>query len=210
MLLINKFLFFPPHRSNADCLHSAKSVRIRSFSDPCFPAFGLNMERYSVHFLVNKCNVETVSNIWPILHFSRPIRLQMFISDKCSIFTSFSKCLWNSQTLSWILVVDCLKARQETYGRTVSSGTVNSECWQKQPFADVLQNRCSIKFHNIHRKTPVLKSPFNKVTGLKACNFVEKKLQYRFFSVKFAKFLRTIFFDRTPLVAATVLGLEKI
>ena len=134
----------------------------------------------------------------------------MFISDKCSIFTSFSKCLWNSQILSWILLVDSLKARQETYGRTVSSGTVNSECWQKQRFADVLQNRCSIKFHNIHRKTPVLKSPFNKVTGLKACNIVEKKLQYRFFSVKFAKFLRTIFFDRTPLVAATVLRLEKI
>ena len=29
-------------------LHCVKSVCIRSFSDPYFPAFGLNMERYSV------------------------------------------------------------------------------------------------------------------------------------------------------------------
>ena len=37
---------------------------------------------------------------------------------------------------------------------------------QKQPFADVLQNRCSLKFHNIYRKSPVLESLFNKVAGL--------------------------------------------
>ena len=28
--------------------HYVKSVRIRSFSGPCFPAFGLNTERYEV------------------------------------------------------------------------------------------------------------------------------------------------------------------
>ena len=32
---------------------------------------------------------------------------------------------------------------------------------RKQPFSDVLQNRCSSKFGNIHRKTPELKSLFN-------------------------------------------------
>ena len=37
---------------------------------------------------------------------------------------------------------------------------------QKQPFANVLQNRCSKKFRNIHRKTLVLESPFDKVAGL--------------------------------------------
>ena len=37
---------------------------------------------------------------------------------------------------------------------------------QKQPFADVLQNRCSCKFRIIHRKTPVLESLFDKVAGL--------------------------------------------
>ena len=54
----------------------------------------------------------------------------------------------------------------------------------KQPFADVLQNRCSQKFGNIHRKTTVLESLFNKVAGL----------QHRCFYVNIAKFLRTHFF----------------
>ena len=35
---------------------------------------------------------------------------------------------------------------------------------------------------------------FNKYAGLKACNFFKKILQHKFFSVKFAKFLRTPFF----------------
>ena len=38
---------------------------------------------------------------------------------------------------------------------------------EKLLFTDVLQNRCSKKFCNIHRKTPVLESLFNKVTGMK-------------------------------------------
>ena len=36
---------------------------------------------------------------------------------------------------------------------------------QKQPFADVLQNRCSCKFCNIHRETPVLESLFSPNAG---------------------------------------------
>ena len=36
---------------------------------------------------------------------------------------------------------------------------------QKQPFADVFQNRCLWEFRNIHRKTPVLESLLNKVAG---------------------------------------------
>ena len=45
--------------------------------------------------------------------------------------------------------------------------------FQKQPFADVLQSRCSKKLHNIHRKTPALESLFNKVPVLQACNFIK-------------------------------------
>ena len=48
---------------------------------------------------------------------------------------------------------------------------------QKQSFADILQNRCSLKFLNIYRKTPVLESIFNKVAGLKASNFIKKRLK---------------------------------
>ena len=61
----------------------------------------------------------------------------------------------------------------------------------KQSFADILQNRCSEKFHKFQRKTPVLESLFNKVAGLQACNFIKKKLQRGCFPVKFTKLLRT-------------------
>ena len=46
--------------------------------------------------------------------------------------------------------------------------------FQKQPFADVLQSRCSKKLHNIYRKTAALESLFNKVPVVQACNFIKK------------------------------------
>ena len=39
---------------------------------------------------------------------------------------------------------------------------------QKQPFTDVLQNRCSKKFRKFHRKLLMLESLFNKVADPKA------------------------------------------
>ena len=63
-----------------------------------------------------------------------------------------------------------------------------------QSFADVLQNMCSKKFRNFYRKTPVLECLFNKVTGLKTCNYIKNRLQHSYFPVKFAKFLRVVFF----------------
>ena len=67
---------------------------------------------------------------------------------------------------------------------------------QKQPFADDLQNRCSKRFCNIHRKTPVLESLFNNVPGLKVCNFIRKRLHHRcFLVVNIAKFLGTAFIE---------------
>ena len=39
-----------------DYLHSVKSIRIRSFSGPYFPAFGQNMEIYGVNLRIQpKC-----------------------------------------------------------------------------------------------------------------------------------------------------------
>ena len=65
---------------------------------------------------------------------------------------------------------------------------------QKQSFTNILQNRCSLKFGKFHRKTPVLDPLFNKVAGLKTRNLIKETLQRRYFSVKFAKFLRTLFY----------------
>ena len=61
---------------------------------------------------------------------------------------------------------------------------------QRQSFADILQNRSSKKFRKFHRKTAVLESLFNKVAGLKTCNFIKKRLQHRCFPAKFEKFSR--------------------
>ena len=38
----------------------------------------------------------------------------------------------------------------------------------------------------------MLKSPFNRVTGLKDWNFVKKRFQHKRFPVNIAKFLRTV------------------
>ena len=43
-----------------------------------------------------------------------------------------------------------------------------------KPLTDVFQNRCSLKFRNFHRRTLVVESLFNKITGFQACNFIKK------------------------------------
>ena len=64
------------------------------------------------------------------------------------------------------------------------------KCAQKQPFADVLQNKCFSKFCKIHRKTPVLESLFNKAADL-------NRLHHNYLSVIFAKLLKTPY-NKTP------------
>ena len=54
-----------------------------------------------------------------------------------------------------------------------------------------------------HRKTPVSESIFNKVAGLKACNFIKKRLEHRCFPVTIAKFLKIAFLYITPLAATS-------
>ena len=75
----------------------------------------------------------------------------------------------------------------------------------KQSFGDVLQNTFSQKFRKFHRKTPVLESIFNKLTGLHACNFIKKDSKYRSFPVKLTKFLKAPL-CKTPPVAGSELG----
>ena len=61
------------------------------------------------------------------------------------------------------------------------------ESVQKQPFADVLQNRCSWKFCKIHRKTTMLEPLFNKVASL-------KRLCHKCLPMIFVKFSKTPIF----------------
>ena len=75
-----------------------------------------------------------------------------------------------------------------------------------QPFANVLQNRSSYKFLDIHKKISVLESLFNKVTGLMACNFIKKETPTQVFSCEYHKMFENTFFYGTPPVAASENG----
>ena len=60
----------------------------------------------------------------------------------------------------------------------------------KQPPEVFYKKSCFQNFPNIHRKTPVLESLFNKVAGLKACNFISNRLQHMCFPVNIAKLFK--------------------
>ena len=48
--------------------HSVKGVRIRSYSGPYFPVFGVNTERYSVSLLIQSECGKTQTRVTPITH----------------------------------------------------------------------------------------------------------------------------------------------
>ena len=81
--------------------------------------------------------------------------------------------------------------------------------FQKQPFADVFQNRCSKRFCNIHRKTPVLELFFNIVAGLEDWNCIKKRLQHRCFFCEYCKIFKNTYFEEHLRTAAFVLLIMK-
>ena len=68
---------------------------------------------------------------------------------------------------------------------------IKFETFQKQLLLEVLQTRASI----LTGKTHVLEFLLNKVAGLKACNFVKKRLQHKCFTLNIAKFLTDFFIE---------------
>ena len=44
---------------------------------------------------------------------------------------------------------------------------------------------------------------FNKIAGLQTCNFIKNRLQYRCFTVKFAKFFKSTYFEEHPRTTAS-------
>ena len=69
------------------------------------------------------------------------------------------------------------------------SGAVVRRCSPKYVF---------FKFLKISHENICVGVFLNKVTGLKACNFFEKKLLHKCSHVNFSKFLRTAFFTEHP------------
>ena len=73
---------------------------------------------------------------------------------------------------------------------------------QKQPFGDVLQNRCSSEFHNIDKKTPVLVYLFLiklRALELRPATLFKKRLQHRYFPGNISKLVSTDFFVESVL-----------
>ena len=63
------------------------------------------------------------------------------------------------------------------------------------------------KFRNIHRKTPVLESLFNKVTGLQVCLFIRKRLQHKCFSTcDICELFKNTYFGEHLRIAASSLS----
>ena len=74
--------------------HYVKSVRIRSFSSPYFPAFGLNTDRYSLSLHIqSKCrDIGSICSI-KIQSIITPITAEAVVR-RCSLKKVFLKILW--------------------------------------------------------------------------------------------------------------------
>ena len=64
---------------------------------------------------------------------------------------------------------------------------------QKQPFADVLQNRCSLKFHNICKKTPVLQLFLTKLLTCRPVTYLKSNSSTGVFLCLFQSFKENLF-----------------
>ena len=76
----------------------------------------------------------------------------------------------------------------------MSGNTMNFITTDKSSHQRCSIKRLFLKFRIIHRKTPMLESFFNK-----ACNFIKKGLQHRFFLVNIKN---TYFEERLPTAAS--------
>ena len=110
-------------------------------------------------------------------------KFQIFPSNFCKCCNSLNKL---SSFYSFVLQVSTRGKLEKLNNRPLVLKLLHWINDRKQPFADVLQNRCSLKLRSIHRET------LGK--HLKACNFTKKRLQHRGFPVNIVKILRTAIF----------------
>ena len=112
----------------------------------------------------------------------------------------------NSWTIRWSMLTK-RKWRKEKMANLVSNRkaelhncrlwkrlTTDSIWYYRSSYVEVFCRKGTLKkFREIHRKTPVPESLFNKVAGLRPERLLKKWLWHRYFPVNFTKFLRTPF-----------------
>ena len=91
-----------------------------------------------------------------------------------------------------------LRICSSTYGLNISAliflyEVIFACCIAKKQPPEVFWKKGVLKLYKFHRKASVLESLFNK--GLKAYNFIKKRLQHKCFPAKFAKPLKTLIFE---------------
>ena len=120
--------------------------------------------------------------------------VRVFLESLRSSFDRFSKIaiiygiLANNWCISFRSFGNFSKHGLHIYASPKKCKAVVRRYFSKQVFLKVSQ---------ISQENTFAAVPFNKVTGLKAWNFIKKKLQHRCFPVKFAKCLRTYFLQNT-------------
>ena len=67
------------------------------------------------------------------------------------------------------------------------------------------RNSYQLRIERSSHSQMFFKIGFLGALGLKACKFVKKRLQHRYFAVKFVNFFRKLFFTETPPLAASEL-----
>ena len=117
-----------------------------------------------------------IKRIWYYITFFQ-------LEDRCSNCNHF---YWPHKTE---------RCKCKNRGTLSSKWCPQSLSFEKQSLADVLQNRCLKNFANFHLKTPVLESLCNKVAGLRACNFIKKRLQ-RMFSCEICEIFKNTYFEK--------------
>ena len=116
----------------------------------------------------------------PIKHFSREMQHQRLRALLYTMFLyKYNESIDEYETLDWNV---SLRLLWMMFKRLIMY------TFQKQPFLDVLRNRCSWKFSKIHSRTPVLEY---------LLSHIKNRLRYGCFHVNFAKFFRTLFLQYT-------------
>ena len=126
--------------------------------------------RLYILFLVDKSMTQAM-NIEPWERNYRSSHLQILF--KISVLKNFAN--FTGKHLYWSLFLIKLQIWRlaNLLWKDSNTGVMRKKL-QKQSFTDILQNRCSKKFSNFHRKIHVSEYLFNKVADLKTSNFIKK------------------------------------
>ena len=128
------------------------------------------------------------------------------VAQRCSVKKLFVEISQNSQenTCARVSLLSCRPRSATLFKRRPCFLVfpVNFAKFGRTPFSYgtslVLQNRCFLKFSDIHQKISVLNSLFNTVWELKAHNFNKKETPTQVFSCEYHKIIKNSCFIEHP------------